>query len=189
MALLTKQDSNLLWLNVAKGGLQDTKNNQNYNGYRGVIEGIRLFQDSFQGAPVTKLQLLMYDPSDPSTPRIVISGTLFGPDKSVTAWARMLVQRLACKENNLEKDTTIEFSFYSMGDRGATGVAAYKPGNADPLKYLDAEKDNPLRCRALVEEWIQLLIDKYGSWGRSNEQTTHAATSLDNDIPEDGLPF
>lgn len=192
--MFLSQRSNFLWLNVKEGSLHDSRNNMKYPGLRGIIKGIRIHLDSFDGKPITKLEILMQNPADVDGGRnqsIVIAGTLYNDNGAVVVWARMFVQRIADPSNELSPTDLLDITVSSGGRATTCFVNKIPPEDATnpsargtALNYLDVAKDDPTACRQAIDSLLENIIATYGTFGTADKQVQPVNDSeTTNDLP------
>lgn len=163
MGFIAKSVGRVVYLNVADGVLRE--GDVEHGGYSGVIAGIRTKDSAYNGKTVTKLEIKMVDPDQPDAAPVVISGTLYNSDGSVTTYARMLVARLI-KKGNTGQGEHIDIGVYRGGETRATCAALRRHGEDTALQGADVSKDDPRKCRSVIERGVTWLIETYGTFGK-----------------------
>lgn len=172
------------WANVADGGLH--VGDKVFGGFSGVIAGIRTRPNEYGGKATTKLEIRMVTPENPED-AVIISGTMYNTDGSVTTWGRMMVARLA-KEGNITPGELVEIGVYAAGETRATCASLRRRGDPTALQGEDMKKDDPRTCRSLVERAVAKLVELY-PWSRGQSSEPAVQQASDEGPFDDDLPF
>lgn len=204
------------WANVADGALK--VGDKTYGGFAGYITGIRTRPNIYNGKETTKLEIRMSENIE-TDDVVIVTGTLYNTDGSVTTWGRMIVARLV-REGAPGPGEMVEIGVYGAGESRATCASLRRRGDPTALQGDDRLKSrtdehgrtvpDARTVRSLVEGFVAHLCTVYpwgerGAGGHDDESEgggwhavqrgggqsrTDTYTEREENFPQDdGLPF
>lgn len=204
MGFITQTAGSARFADVVNGQLRVREGNdyQFYPGFSGRITGVRTRENTFQNQRTVRVEIRM-ESEDAGT--VIISGTLYNADGTVSTWGKMLASRIGNPANADIRDRDVDLVVYPMeGNDKVSCCSLHMAGKSAHLpRVVLPPKSETDKLRAAVEDCLDYAQGLLGTFGPSftDDDGDHPAAPAPptatatarpvvvENVLDDGLPF